>query len=322
MRIKEIFKLLTLSTIILINSAKSVDKQQAICLTDKDCLSLSAPIIFSKGGLTKFLQNVFNRPEYAQDLLPHDMSHFVQCLDYVQNRYQKRMHGRHVMRIFTHKVRAVPYMNDQAFLAMLDEVFPIMRRYYDGAEQRIATSMKDSINKLLYDSFLSQFSQFKASPQSFFDALADDITVSLYDPQTILSDIGLDEFRRSFTRFLEIGLSKVVWCAQDGIKTWQSVINIADRLAKMTEANMFDSDDLYELHDSLLERYCYFVDIVTMDVQHSFFEELKRVSAAATVLLDNDELEACMETRRQRFSRLICECEFKSQANAHGFLLS
>ena len=152
-------------------------------------MSLCAPIIFSKGGLTKFLQNVFNRPEYAQDVMPHDMSHFIQCLDFAQNRYQKRIHGRHVIRIFTHKLRAAPYMNDKAFLAMLDEVFPIMRRYLDGADQKIATSMKESINKILYDTFLAQFAQFKASPQSFFDALADDITATLYDTQTVLWQI-------------------------------------------------------------------------------------------------------------------------------------
>jgi hypothetical protein len=322
MRIKEIITLLSLSTIILINSAKSQDNQQAICLTEKDCLSLSAPIIFSKGGLTKFLQTVFNKPEYAQDVLPHDMSHFIQCLDYAQNRYQKRMHGRHVLRIFTHKMRAVPYINDKAFLAMLDDVFPIMRRYYDGADQKVATSMKETINKILYDSFLTQFDQFKASPQTFFDALADDITVTLYDTQTVLADVSLDEFRRAFTRFLEIGLSKIVWHAEDGIKTWQSALNIADKLVKMTEANMFDSDELYELHDSLLERYCFFLDVVNYDMQATFFEELKsNIAGAASQLLDDDELELCLETRRQRFTRLLCECEFKLHAHDQGFML-
>ena len=136
MRIKEFLTRLTFSTIILINSAKAEDNQQAICLTEKDCMSLCAPIIFSKGGLTKYLQNVFNKPEYAVNVIPHDLSHFIQCLDYVQSRYQKRIHGRHVMRIFTHKLRAAPYMNDKVFLAMLDEVFPIMKRYMDGAEQK------------------------------------------------------------------------------------------------------------------------------------------------------------------------------------------
>jgi hypothetical protein len=327
MRIKK-FLILSFFTIILSNNVKSEDNQQlpnnnqSICLTEQDCMSLNAPIIFSKGGLTKFLQNVFNRHEYAQNVLPYDLSHFVQCLDFAQNRYQKRMHGHHVMRLFTHKLRAAPYVTNTAFLAMLDEISPIMSRYNDGAEQRITSSMKASINKILYDSFLAQFTQFKASPQTFFDALADDITVSLYDTQTLLSDIGIDEFKHSFTRFLELGLSKVVWQPQDGIKTWQSVLNISDRLIKMTEANMFDSDELYELQDTLLERYCFFLDVVTSDMPLAFFEELKScITNKAIQLLDDDELELCLETRRQRLSRLLCECEFRLQANAQGFMV-
>ena len=323
MRIKNFFALVTLFSLIPINNAKAEDNQQAICLTEKDCMSLCAPIIFSKGGLTKFLQNVFNRPEYALNVIPHDMSHFIQCLDYTQSRYQKRIHGRHVLRIFTHKLRAAPYVNDKAFLAMLDEVFPIMRRFHDGADQKVATSMKESINKILYDTFLAQFAQFKASPQSFFDALADDITVTLYDTQTLLSDIGIDELRHAFTRFLETGLSKVIWHAEDGLKTWQSAKNIADRLVKMTDSNMLDSDELYELHDTLLERYCFFLDVVNLDMPRSFFTELKHnITSEATPLLDDDELELCLETRRQRFTRLLCECEFKSHARSQGFVVS
>lgn len=323
MRSKIFLILLTFWTLTLINNAKVEDNQQTMCLTEKDCMSLCAPIIFSNGGLTKFLQNIFNRPEYAQDLLPHDMSHFVQCLDYTQHRYQKRMHGKHVMRIFTHKLRAAPYVHDKVFLAMLDETFPIMQRYLDGASQKVATSMKISINKILYDTFLAQFADFKASPQSFFDSLADDITATVFDTQTLLSDISIDELRHSFTRWLELGLSKLVWRPEDGIKSWQSTKSIADRLMQMTDANIFDSDDLYDLHDTLLERYCFFLDITNFDLPQSFFAELKHsISNQAIPLLDDDELELCLETRRQRFTRLICECEFKAHAHTKGFVLS
>ncbi len=321
MRIKEFITLLTLSTLI-INSAKPADTQQPICLTEKDCMNLCAPIIFSNGGLTKFFQNIFNRPEYALNVMPHDFSHFIQSLDYAQNRYQKRIHGRHVIRIFTHKLRATPYVNDKAFLTMLDEIFPIMKRFLDGAEQHIASSMKVSINKILYDTFLAQFSQFKASPQSFFDALSDDITATLFDTQTLLSDIGIDEFKRSFTRFLEIGLSKMVWHAEDSTKTWHSVKTIADRLVAMTDASFFDSDELYELHDTLLERYCFFLDVVNFDLPLAFFSEMRHtVESESTPLLDDDELELCLETRRQRFTRLLCECEFKSRAHSQGLVV-
>lgn len=330
MRIKEFLILLSLVTIIPSINAKSEDNQQGgvnhqtICLTEQDCMNINAPIIFAKGGLTKFLQKVFNRPEYALNVLPHDFSHYIQCFDFAQkHKQQPRRYGEQVNKLFTHKLRAAPYVADTAFLEMLDAVFPIMQGYTDGADQRIISTMKASINKILYDTFLAQFAQFKASPQAFFDSLADDITVSLYDTQTLLSDIGLDQFKRSCTRLLELGLSKIIWQPQDGIKTWQSVLTISDRLLKMTEADMFDSDELYELQDTLFERYCYFLDVVNYDLSTAFFEELKHsIEGKAVQLLDDDELELCLETRRQRLSRLLCECEFKLQANSQGLVIA
>jgi hypothetical protein len=197
-----------------------------------------------------------------------------------------------------------------------------MKRYIDGADQKIASSMKESINKILYDTFLAQFSQFKSSPQSFFDALADDITVSLFDTETLLGDIGIDKLREAFNRFLELGISRLAWIAGDGIKTWQSAKNIADRLSKMADANIFDSDELYELHDTLLERYCFFLNAVKTIAPSSLFSELKNtINSQTTQLLDDDELELCLETRRQRFTQFLCECEFKSHAQSQGFMV-
>ena len=208
MKVKIFISLLIFSLLIHIHNANSQDNQQLVCLTDKDCMSLYSPIIFAKGGLTKFLQQSFNRPEYAQDVLPNDFSHFIQCLDYTQKRYPTRIHGRHVMRLFTHKLKASPYVNAAAFANMLGELTPIIKRYLDGAEQRVATTWKTTINKMLYDAFLNQFDQFKASPASFFDSLSHDVTTSLFDQQALLADITIDEFRCSLVRFLDLGLKQ------------------------------------------------------------------------------------------------------------------
>ena len=208
--------------------------------------------------MTKYLQNIFNRPDYATELIPYDLSHFIQCLDYVQNRYQKRIHGRHVIRIFTHKLRAAPFIADKALLTMLDEAFPIMKR-----------------------------------------------------------------LRTACTRFLEIAVGKLSWVAEDGIKTWHSAKDIADKLTNMSAAKIVDSDDLYELLDTLFERYYFFVDAAKNLLPSSFFSELKyTVAEENTPLLDDDELELCLETRRQRFNHLLYECEFKMHAHYQGFVVS
>ena len=68
--------------------------------------------------------------------------------------------------------------------------------------------MKESINKILYDTFLAQFGEFKSSPQAFFDSLADDITVSLFDSQTLLGDIEIDDLRHAIYTIFRNGTFK------------------------------------------------------------------------------------------------------------------
>lgn len=321
MKLKIFISLLAFMLLIHIHSAKSKDNQQVVCLTDKDCMSLYSPIIFAKGGLTKFLQKTFNRPEYAQDVLPNDFSHLIQCLDYTQKRYSTRTHGCHVLRLFTHKLRASSYVNATAFASMLGEITPIIKRYLDGAEQRVAMTWKSTINKMLYDAFLNQFDQFKASPAAFFDSLSQDMTTTLFDQQTLLSDITIDEFRHSLVRFLEVGLSKLIWHPEDGLKTWLSANAITNSLVAMNDYNMIDSDDIYELKDTLLERYCFFIDIVSPELPANFFVSLKNdLANQRPALLEQEELETCIETKRQRFARALCQGEFQSRAREQGIV--
>lgn len=319
MKIKMFILLLVVSFPIHIHSGKSQDNQQLLCLSDKDCMSLYAPIIFAKGGLTKFLQNSFNRPEYAQDVLPNDFSHFIQCLEYTQKRYKTRIHGRHVIKLFTHKLKACSYVNASAFANMLSELAPIIRQYLDGAEQRVATTWKMTINKMLYDAFLNQFEQFKASPAGFFDSLSHEVTTTLFDQQNLLADITIDEFKHSLVRFVDLGLSKLIWHPEDGLSTWLSANAIANSLGAMADHDMFLMDDLYDLKDTLLERYCFFIDVVGKELPSNFFTCLKNdLANQRAALLEAEELEVCLETRRQRFARALCEGEFQAMARQTG----
>jgi hypothetical protein len=323
MRFRIYITLLAIGILTYSNKAKTEDNQQAICITEKDCISLFSPIIFSNGGLTNFFRNAFNNPSYARDVLPNDFSHLVQCLEYVHSKFGTRSHARHVIRIFTHKVRACHYINAQAFQSMLDEITPVMIRYFDGAEQKTATAVKLSINKILYDTFLTQFDDFKVSPQNFFDALADDITAHIYDTQAVLKDISIADLSHAWARFLDVCISKLIWHPDDGKKTWYLTKSVANNLEQMADRAIFDSDDLYDLHDALLERYLYFIDIVNTDLSNDFFAALKNDMQMNTItLLDDDNLEPCLESRRERIHAVIYECELRGAARNHGLIVS
>ena len=149
------------------------------------------------------------------------------------------------------------------------------------------------------------------------------MTTTLFDEQTLLADVTIDEFRDTLVCFLDVGLSKLIWHPEDGLQTWLSANAIANSLVAMADNNMFDSDDAYELKDTLLERYCFFIDIVSKDLPANFFPSLKNdLANQRSALLDDEELEKCLETKRERVARAFCEGEFQASARKQGVIVS
>lgn len=304
-------------------SAKSVDNQQngshVLSLAGSDGASLYEPIVFYKGSLTKFFQRTFNNPAYAHDVLSHDFSHFIQCLDYTQRRFDDFAHGRHVIRLFTHKLRSCAYVSAGAFDVMLDEAMPIMQRYLEGARQKVLILMKTSINDTLYDAFLGGFRQFRESPENFLAALSDELALTVYDHHKLSKDATIDDFVADFTLFLDLALGKLLWLPADGIKTWHLMTRVAGKLTRMATSFVWSHERLQPLHDALFERYCFFIDLVAQDLPSSFFSELGSDPALGTSeLLCAEPLEPCLETRKQRLSRVLCQAEFKARAGERG----
>lgn len=299
-----------------------MDNQQVICLTDKDCQSLYAPIIFCKGGLTKYFKTAFNSPEYATNVLAHDFGHFIQCMDYAQYHFKDRSHARHVLRIFTHKLRAVPYVNANAFLTMLDALQPIMACYDDTQKVSSDSFLKVSITELLYDSFLNQFDQFKSNPSIFFDTVSDKIIATVNNNQAENEDISDLELKKTLYKFLDAGLNKLIWHPEDEIQTLRCAQSISSKLMTMSKNGWISSNDLYDLTDTLFERYLYFLDICSLELPVSFFCEVKCEFEQSSALFDVNELEECFETRRQKFARTLIEFEFKARADKQGLCVS
>lgn len=322
MNIKAFIILLFFFLLIYIHSVNSTDNQQVICLTDKDCQSMYAPIIFCKGGLTKYFKTAFNNPEYAINVLAHDFGHFIQCMDYAQRHFGDRSHVRHVLRIFTHKLRAAPYVNAQAFLTMLDALQPIMANCQNSPKKSDNSYLKASINELLYDSFLNQFDQFKVSPGIFFDNISDTIITTVNDLKDEGDDISDFELKKALNKFLDVGLNKLIWRPSDEIQTLRCAQSIATQLMSLSKNNWLDSDDLYDLTDTLFERYLYFLDICCLELPISFFCEAKCEIEKPCLLFDIDELEECFEPRKERFAHALLEFEFKVRADKHGLCVS
>lgn len=276
------------------------------------------PIKPTANGITHFLKHMYNDPEYAQDFLPNDFSHVQQLLE----KRQTRSFAQSALRLFCNKLKACPYVNAYAFSNLLDHMPSLLEHYF--VVVRPATEFDETrkkINKVLYAQFLHKFEDLKKNPQLFFDDLSNEILNEINNPIKDVGDIGIEELRKTALIFLEVGLGKLIWCPNDHADTWKSVKTISENLMKLTDANVLvDADDLNDLFVTLLERYCYFIDIAATDLPTDYFAMVKNDMNSPMPLFTIEEQEKLIEPKMQRLNRALAIAEARNRAYQHGMV--
>jgi len=175
--------------------------------------------------------------------------------------------------------------------------------------------LQESVNKLLCQAFVQRFATFKEKPTAFLHELSGSIVDSFYDQEQVIGDISLEEFRVAVNNFIELGLNKLVWHPEDGIQTWKLTKTIANELSQLAEVGVLTDDTLQDLYVALTTRYCFFLDLVSIDLPTTFFEDMKKELSSQTIqLIDSGELENCIKTKRQCLMAAVLEAEAKSAA--------
>jgi len=286
--------------------------QPYIIYTNKDLDSLYAPITLSASGIRNFLQHTFNKPEYAEEVVPNDFSHLVQLLEHAHRSCKKRSYAKSVIRLFMNKIKACSYINAYAFSDMLDEIAELLIPHTKPAYK--TEDIAKIVFDLMYSSFTQDFSYFKQRPKAFLGNLSYKLVEQLNE--YYIPDTSAGEIRSIIMRFLEIGLSKLVWHPGDREETWNSVKTIAERLAVFVENDVItDIEDLNDLFISLLERYIVFLDISSADLPVSFYQIVKGDIASESIfLLELEEQEEYLEPKVQGFIRALNSGEAKARA--------
>lgn len=283
-------------------------------------MNLHMPIAFTNNGIQTFLKQVYNHPRYSQEVLAHDFSHMIQFLHYGKKIGQKRAYARSVIRLFTNKLKSTPFVNAYAFLYMLQELPSLLNDYFIIFKLADLDPAKCAVNDLLYSNFINQFESFKEDPKLFFNTLSQQIIESLNTRYQLAEDVSADELRKSVNLLIEIGLSKLVWAPQDNIETWELCKRIGSQLSVLVDTNIIaDFDELNDLYISLIERYCYFLDIANEDFNVIFFEKIKHsVVSESLPMLEMEEQEAGIETKMERLMRSLVEGEAKVRGREMG----
>lgn len=263
-------------------------------------------------GIAPFLKESFNSPAYAQDFLPYNFLHMLELLEYGNKNNKDTLYIKSVLRLFSNKIKACSYIDaTDALPELLAQLPALLEPHFVVNADQVFTSLKDIIYHIQYQHFKDMFPQFKINPESFLENLATHIE-------------NAAELRRLMQVFLEISLSKLIWHPEDQFKTWHNVKTIADQLAALYKKTIItDQEDLNSLYITLLERYCYFLEITAPCISIQTFEQIRQdMHTNYTPLLDLEEQEDMLETKAQRLTRCLLELEAKARARESGIVLA
>jgi hypothetical protein len=183
-------------------------------------------------------------------------------------------------------------------------------------------ALRAKINTLLYGRFLEKFTDFKSNPTLFFNDLSQDIIDALNANQFNVGDISVEELRTTTLIFLEIALNKLIWSPNDTIDTWKLVRKISDHILRLGEYNIIpDADCLNDLCISLIQRYCYFLDVTANDLPIEFYATIKEdLANDMPTFLKIAEQEDIVESKLNQLQRSLTLCEARARAFKYGII--
>ncbi len=281
------------------------------------------PIHFSNVGISDFFKYSFNHPRYALDCLAHDFSHLLQFLKHGKKNNNKRVYCKSVMRLFANKIKGSSYVNAHALSECIRQLPGILSDYFMIFKAPDVDPAKKAVFELLYGSFLNSFDAFKQDPDLFLSDLSSNVIDSLNNSFHFNKDATNEEVRKTMLLFLDGCINRLVWNPADGFDTWSMCKSIAQGLSSLHEANIIDDqDDLNDLFVTLIERYCYFLDITDDEFSPEFYEKMRQnIRTESIALLDLEEQEQDIETKVERLSRALFDGETKARARLSGFVI-
>lgn len=280
---------------------------------------LYSPIKFSKSGLNCFLRHVFNNIEYP-DFFMHDMRHITEFLRWGKDSGQQRAYMKSAFRLFDTMRRKTYCFNAWAVESFLQELPSLIEDQFIIFKSNESAKITEMINDILYSRFLTDFTSFQQNPNQFFDTLSQEIIQKVNNQHEFLEDVTVEEMRKIVVIFLEGLLNKLVWSSNDAPQTWDCVKKIGTHLHTLYEKNIIvDPEDLNGMYISLVERYCFFLELSGSDLPISFFDTVKKdITTVSLPFLELEEQERFLESKKERLMRALTKNEAKARAREYG----
>ncbi|KKP36045.1 MAG: hypothetical protein UR26_C0001G0089 [candidate division TM6 bacterium GW2011_GWF2_32_72] len=284
---------------------------------------LCKPVKFTPAGIKCFLKHTYNHKEYGENFLPNNFSHFLQFLEQGNSTGQSREYSQGIIKLFNQKLKYSSYVNSAAFTEMLDQFPNLIKQHFIEKQQTSVEKITSNIKNILYNNFLSHFSFFKKSPDQFFDHISNELKSNLNPEEALEEKTSIESMRSATLRFLEHAITKLVWTPQDQAGTWENVKKIQTQLYGLVDKKIVSNvDDLDDLFQTLLHRFCYFIELTGEELDlKNFYEKVKKdMDSKSLLLLELEEKEDFIENKKQVLAKAIFKGEARAIAKQHGII--
>lgn len=239
-------------------------------------------------SIKNFLTDTFNNTYYSE-FLALDFSHVLNFLSFARQTQEPNRYIRSILRLFSQKIKGTSYINAHAFLNFLDRLSVFLNTLPTTSNQNNIypkqKNIKPQIKNYLYNYFLSNFDKFKQNPEQELEKISADLSdvanQSLLNNSSanlsnnMSSDISTENLQSHIIRFLELSLNKLIWSPQDQELSWNNLKTISSRLEKLMLNNIIpDMETLNELYWSLIQRYCYFLELAGSELKRESIEKI------------------------------------------------
>lgn len=273
--------------------------------------------------LLQSIQRDLQDPKYRQDILPNNFSYLMQLLQYGAQTKQTREFAQESFSLFSKVLKGSEYVNSYAFNSFIKRLPGLLKHYFAGPQLESANQLiiehdltllerlQQTVTSIVYNKFTKDFATCKADPEQFLN----DLTYRIVNATA--QEVTTEQLRQMIIRFLEVGLSKLIWNPQDQEKTWESVKSISSNLATLMKSNIVDDlNDIDELHWTLVHRYRYFLELHHTSMPLACYAHIKRdIRTKKLLLFELEEQEPFLQTKASCLMNTVLTQEAKKRSN-------
>ncbi len=263
------------------------------------------------------LQKELRTPQYRKEVLPNDFSYLSVLVTFGTSSHQPPVYLRSIIKLFSNMLKSSHYVNASAFSHLLTTLpaelapyftLPASREYITNSalyDASFVDRFNSTVQTMLYSKFSSEYESFRQDPDMFLKKISSNIVTIAQE------EIIQEQLRQGIIKFCEIALSKLIWNPTEQEQTWNITKKISEQLVTLLEHNILDDvNDLDDLHWTLLNRYCYFVELTATDMPESFYRTIRDdMHSNDLVLFALKEQDYIVEPKLSYMQRTLLEAE-------------